>query len=155
MSCTACSLITTVLGSCTICQLLRPAMLQSHVPVINPMHHSIQCSAGSCCWSSNCIMHYSLSPPGVWWFELACHGSSNCTLHAGCSALHQAIEQAGTYEPGTKQQLQSLAACINANAHATGHKADTNSATGLGMYPVLSMFNHSCNPNLAHSSIGE
>ncbi|KAL3131726.1 hypothetical protein ABBQ38_007447 [Trebouxia sp. C0009 RCD-2024] len=75
-------------------------------------------------------------------------------ITAGCSALHQAIEQAGTYKPGTRQQLQSLAACINANAHATGHQADTNSATGLGMYPVLSMFNHSCNPNLAHSSIG-
>ena len=63
--------------------------------------------------------------------------------------------RAETYEPGTVQQLQFLAACINANAHATGHLDDTNSDTGLGMYPVLSMFNHSCSPNLAHSSEGE
>ena len=81
--------------------------------------------------------------------------SSSFMLRTGCCALHQAIEQASTYKPGTVQQLQSLAACINANAHATGHQADTNSETGLGMYPVLSMFNHSCNPNLAHSSKGE
>ena len=76
-------------------------------------------------------------------------------LPSGCSALQKAVNQAGTYTPGTLQQLQSLAACINANAHASGHQEDTNSETGLGMYPILSMFNHSCDPNLAHSSTGE
>lgn len=58
------------------------------------------------------------------------------------------------YEPGNLQQLQFLAACINANAHATGHLDDTNTDSGLGMYPVLSMLNHSCCPNIAHSSQG-
>ncbi|KAL0049888.1 hypothetical protein WJX82_000076 [Trebouxia sp. C0006] len=75
-------------------------------------------------------------------------------LTEGCKELQQAIIQAGKYKPGTLQQLHFLAACINANAHATGHQEDTNSETGLGLYPVLSMFNHSCVPNLAHSSVG-
>ena len=74
---------------------------------------------------------------------------------AGCQALQGAIAKSGTYEPGSTQQLQFLAACVNANAHATGHQEASNSTTALGMYPVLSMFNHSCNPNLAQSSLGE
>ena len=78
-----------------------------------------------------------------------------CSVPVGCSALLKAVKEADTYKHGTVQQLQSLAACINANAHASGHQADTNSETGLGLYPVLSMFNHSCNPNLAHSSTGQ
>jgi hypothetical protein len=78
-----------------------------------------------------------------------------CHWCAGCKELQQAIIQAGKSKPGTLQQLHFLAACINANAHATGHQEDTNSETGLGLYPVLSMFNHSCVPNLAHSSVGE
>lgn len=78
-----------------------------------------------------------------------------CCLCVGCEALHKAITKAGSYQPGSQEELQCLAACVNANAHATGHQTDTNSNTALGMYPVLSMFNHSCNPNLAHSSRGE
>ncbi len=78
-----------------------------------------------------------------------------CHWCAGCKELEKAITNAGNYKPGSLQQLQFLAACINANAHATGHQEDTNSETGLGLYPVLSMFNHSCVPNLAHSSVGE
>ncbi len=80
--------------------------------------------------------------------------SSVCCC-VGCTALQQAVTKAGTYKAGTLQRLQLLAACINANAHATGHQEDTNSELGLGMYPVLSMFNHSCRPNLAHSSMGK
>ena len=81
--------------------------------------------------------------------------TSYCACNSvGCSALRQAVLKAETYEPGTVQQLQFLAACINANAHATGHLDDTNTDSGLGVYPVLSMFNHSCCPNLAHSSEG-
>lgn len=87
-----------------------------------------------------------------------CHWSYCSERHlciSGCQALQDAVAKSGSYEPGSLQQLQFFAACVNGNAHATGHQAGTNSTTALGMYPVLSMFNHSCNPNLAQSSIGE
>ena len=45
--------------------------------------------------------------------------------------------------------VQELAAIINANAHGSGAANSSNTDRGLGLYPALSMLNHSCRPNCA------
>ena len=46
-------------------------------------------------------------------------------------------------------RVQELAAIINANAHGSGAANSSNTDRGLGLYPALSMLNHSCRPNCA------
>lgn len=50
--------------------------------------------------------------------------------------------------------LQELAACINTNAHGVGAANDSNIDMGLGLFPALSMLNHSCRPNCVFACSG-
>ena len=49
---------------------------------------------------------------------------------------------------------QDLAAIVNSNSHGAGAANSTNTDRALGLYPALSMLNHSCRPNCVFASIG-
>ncbi len=49
---------------------------------------------------------------------------------------------------------QDLAAIINNNAHGVGAANTSNTDSALGVYPALSMLNHSCLPNSVFASCG-
>ncbi|KAK9835062.1 hypothetical protein WJX81_008045 [Elliptochloris bilobata] len=68
-------------------------------------------------------------------------------VSAACHELASAAAAAGGYAPGTPEQLQDLAACVNTNAHGVGTANEANADMGLGLFPALSMLNHSCRPN--------
>lgn len=51
--------------------------------------------------------------------------------------------------------MQDLAAVINNNAHGVGAANSSNTDSALGLYPALSMLNHSCLPNCVFASRGE
>ena len=50
--------------------------------------------------------------------------------------------------------MQALAALVNNNSHGTGGANSSNTDRGFGLYPALSMFNHSCRPNCIFASKG-
>ena len=51
-------------------------------------------------------------------------------------------------------ELQELAATVNTNSHGLGSVGTENTDVALGLFPVLSMFNHSCQPNCCFSGTG-
>ena len=51
--------------------------------------------------------------------------------------------------------MQELAAIINGNSHGCGVANDENIDLALGLFPALSMFNHSCLPNTCFAAPGQ
>lgn len=51
-------------------------------------------------------------------------------------------------------ELQELAAAVNTNSHGLGCVGTENTDLTLGLFPALSMFNHSCDPNCCFSGTG-
>ncbi|BDA42915.1 probable histone-lysine N-methyltransferase Smyd1 at C-terminar half [Coccomyxa sp. Obi] len=76
------------------------------------------------------------------------------SVRAGCESLRQTILSDGRYQPGSLQQFLDLAAIINNNAHGVGAANSANTDSALGLYPALSMLNHSCLPNCVFASCG-
>ena len=62
--------------------------------------------------------------------------------------------QAGTYKPGSPEQLLHLAAVVNANSHGVGAADVRNTDVGIGLFPALAMLNHSCRPNCCFTVAG-
>lgn len=51
-------------------------------------------------------------------------------------------------------ELKDLAATVNTNSHGLGAVGGKNTDVALGLFPALSMFNHSCDPNCCFSGTG-
>lgn len=76
------------------------------------------------------------------------------SVATGCRRLHEMIREAGAYAAGSEEQLRRFAAAVNGNAHGVGASAGSNTDQGFGMFPGLSMLNHSCAPSCCYVSRG-
>jgi hypothetical protein len=50
--------------------------------------------------------------------------------------------------------IMRIAAVINANSHSLCRQDEPSKIWGVGLYPLCSMFNHSCFPNMQYCSMG-
>ncbi|GMH44958.1 hypothetical protein BSKO_12915 [Bryopsis sp. KO-2023] len=77
------------------------------------------------------------------------------SLASGCRALKELIgKHHEDGDPVDLQELQELAAIINMNSHGLGTSGIENTDVALGLFPVCSLFNHSCRPNCCFSAEG-
>eukprot|EP00250_Pteridium_aquilinum_P002084 c12288_g1_i1 orf=48-1733(+) len=76
------------------------------------------------------------------------------SLKKGCEML---VNQASNYITNfqsSAEDMEYLAALINANAHGMGAQGLHNTDIAIGIFPFVSMLNHSCRPNCCFFSDG-
>uniref|UniRef100_A0A0D6R766 SET domain-containing protein n=1 Tax=Araucaria cunninghamii TaxID=56994 RepID=A0A0D6R766_ARACU len=77
------------------------------------------------------------------------------SVRKGCQALQMVImkEREGSLDCSV-EELECLAALVNTNAHGMGAQGLRNTDVALGIFPFVSMLNHSCRPNCCFASEG-
>ncbi|KAJ7542751.1 hypothetical protein O6H91_09G010100 [Diphasiastrum complanatum] len=81
-------------------------------------------------------------------------------VRKGCESLREAITQLELEDEDeeticqtlTVEDLEMLAALVNTNAHGMGAQGPRNTDSALGIFPFVSMLNHSCRPNCCFAS---
>lgn len=76
------------------------------------------------------------------------------SVRKGCEVLFNQVANNITNFKSTTEDLEYLAALINANAHGMGAQGLHNTDIAIGIFPFVSMMNHSCRPNCCFFSEG-
>eukprot|EP01018_Ginkgo_biloba_P029122 Gb_19403 [translate_table: standard] len=77
------------------------------------------------------------------------------SIRKGCEALHKAIvKQSEGKLDFDMEELEWMASLVNTNAHGMGAQGLHNTDVALGIFPFVSMLNHSCRPNCCFASEG-
>eukprot|EP00803_Ostreobium_quekettii_P001913 evm.model.scf_457.5 EVM.evm.TU.scf_457.5 scf_457:69372-78580(-) len=84
------------------------------------------------------------------------HEAWRKSVTAACKALLPIMAKAYPHrKEATLQELQELAATVNSNTHGVGQMTGgDNTDVAIGLFPVLSLCNHSCRPNCCFHADG-